>query len=330
MRNLFVITCWCLVLTQTHAQKRIHVSGKISGFNSTEPTYVDFGGKLQQFMPAEDGSFSVDASIRELPGTIRFVTPTAKGKIINKTPLIWVASDSVKVNVDWLKQTFQSSATTPFQSTSEKIEALKPKEQIDFTLNNSSSVVSLYFANMLKKDIAIDDLKKFCLNVKSEFGNTDYFKRIETYVAAKSLPTLKKGETVKDFTLPDKDGNQIQVIKENNQPKLIALFSSSCQYSIASIALVEQISKLPNNNFELITIWDDSDKETWLTAYQDKKQKITWTNLWDGFEFASTYFELSMLPTFYVVNADGKLTDVIEGVSKASLKRIKKIVQPEP
>lgn len=77
----------------------------------------------------------------------------------------------------------------------------------------------------------------------------------------------------------------------------------------------------------MITIWEDASKEMWLNAHQEKKKNITWTNLWDEFGFASTYLNKKMWPTFYVISADGVLTDKFKGYNKKTARKLKELVK---
>jgi len=275
----------------------------------------------------EDGTFSVDVAIQQNPSFFSFEKISKRGKIERQTPRIWFENDRINLTLDWSNKSFQMEGLMPFQSTSDKIEDLKGKQQIEFILNNPSNIPSLYFANSLKEKISIYDLEKFSQSVSDEYKNSIYLKRIENYVFVKKLKTLKKGEKVKDFKLPDKDDNQISVINRRNKKQLIALFSSGCSFSIASINLLAQFAELNNDKIEMTTIWDDKSKNTWLNTHQDKKSKITWTDLLDEYGFASTYLNTTTWPTFYVIDEEGELTEMFKGYSKKTAKKLRALLE---
>jgi thiol-disulfide isomerase/thioredoxin len=327
MKNLLFSIIFCISIHQVQAQKTINVSGQIENSNSAELIYLGFDGDLIRLNLSSSGGFSVDARIQQSPSFFYFANISKQGKIQQKTPLIWFEKDSLKIILDWSDKSFQMQGSMSFQPTSEKMEALSEKEQIDFALNNPNSIPGLYFVNKNKEKISIPDLEKFSQEVNNEFKNSIDLKRIEYYVTAKKRKTLIKGNTVEDFKLPDKDGELVSVINTSNKKKLIGFFSSGCSYSIASISLLEQLAKLNNNKIEMITIWDDQTKNTWLNDNQEKKSKITWTNLWDEYGFATTYLNRTMWPIFYVINEDGELNDVIKGYSKNTAEKLKKLVE---
>lgn len=327
MKNLLWILIFCISLHEVQAQKTVNIRGQIENSNPAELIYLGFDFALVPLKLSGTGTFSVDASIQQNPAFFYFANISKQGKIEQKTPRIWFDKDSVKVILNWTDKSIQMQGLMSFQSTSEKIEALSEKEQIDFALNNPNNIPGLYFANKNKEKIPIPDLEKFSIEVNKDLKNSINLKRIENYVSAKKRKTLIKGNTVEDFKLPDKDEELVSVINANNKKKLIGFFSSECSYSIASISLLEQLSELNKNKIDIITIWDDQTKDTWLNTHQEKKSKITWTNLWDEYGFATAYLNRTMWPTFYVINEDGELNEVIKGYSKNTAEKLKKLVE---
>lgn len=327
MKKLFLTLGLLFAFWDAQAQVAVNISGKIDNLNAAESIYIGIDGRLFPLNPPADGTFSVDVNISQYPSFFYLAHITKGGKIEQKTPLIWFEGDSVQISKDWSDQSYQMQGLLPFQANSEKIEALKGKDQFDFILANPINLPGLYFVEKQKENTDIADLERFTLLVKEEHRNSAYVKRIESYIAAKKLDNIKIGSKVEDFTLPDKDGNQVSVIQPNNKTTLIALFSSGCAYSVASIGILEKVADLNNDKIEIITIWDDSSQEIWLNTHKDEKEKISWTNLWDEFGFASTYLNRKMWPTFYVINAEGELTDIINGYSKKTANTLKELVE---
>lgn len=326
MKKLFLIQGLLFAFWDTHAQVAVNISGQIDNLNAAESIYLGIDGGLFPLNPTDEGTFSLDVNISEFPSSFYFADFTKKGKIEQKTPMIWFESDSVQITKNWTDQTYQMQGLLPFQSTSEKIEALETKDQINFILSNPNSFPSLFFANKNKEKISISDLEKLSMSIDDDHKNSGYLKRIESYVSAKKRNPLRKDNKVEDFKLLNKEGQYISVVKNDNKPRLIALFSSGCSYSISSINLLEQLAEFNNDKIEIITIWDDQTKETWLNTNKEKKDKITWTNLWDEYGFASTYLNRTMWPIFYVINEDGILTEIIKGYDKKTAQRLKELV----
>lgn len=242
-------------------------------------------------------------------------------------PMIWFDTDTVSIRLDWRNKAYHSSNPMPFQEISETIEAMKEKERIAYLLSNPNNIPSLYFAERFKEKIDLEDLQQFSREINEDLSNTQYAKRIAQYVEAKNRGTVKKGQVVQDFTLPDANGEQVPVISMSENPKVIALFSSGCIYSIASIGLLEKLRDSNQKGYDIISLWEDPSKEIWLTDRAEEKEKITWTNLWDEYGFAAAYLNRSITPTFYVVNEAGELTHVIKGYKQKTLDKLREIVK---
>jgi hypothetical protein len=106
-----------------------------------------------------------------------------------------------------------------------------------------------------------------------------------------------------------------------------AIGSSGCSFSLASLNMLEKLNDLNHDKIEIISIWGDNSKDVWLNAHPDLKEKITWTNLWDELEFAYSYLNTNMWPTFYIINEEGEVVDIIRGYNKKTEKRLRKFIQ---
>mgnify|MGYP003633836186 CR=1 FL=1 len=327
MRNLFLTLSLCISIYQAQAQKTVNFSGEIRNTNPEETIYLGLDGSLLPLKVMENGTFSIDGKIEHSPSFFYFAKISKQGKIEPQTRQIWFEKDRVEVILDWSNKSFQTDDLMPFQSFSEEIEALKGNKQFKLIQKNPNEIPSLYFLDLQKEQISSSDVEDYYKLLNEENQNSIYGKRIENYLSALKRKVLKKGETVEDFKLPNKNGDYINVINDKNKPQVIALLSSGCTYSIASIKLLEQLSKLSNNKIEIVTIWDDKSRNIWLSSYQDEKSKITWTNLWDEFGFAKTYLNRKMWPTFYVINENGELIQILEGYDKKTAKALKRLVE---
>ncbi len=327
MKKLLVKLFLSLTIIQSQAQQPVNFKGQIKNTKADEVIYLVLDGVLIRLQVLEDGTFSTNTSIQELPSFYSLANIAKNGKIEQQTPRIWFNKDSIDISINWADKTFQPQEKMPYQSLSEKIESLKTDAQNEFILNHTVNIPILYFVNKNKKSISIADLDLFTQKVDDTYKSSFYFKRLENYLWAKKRKLLKVGEKVEDFSLPDKDGNQVSVINSNNKTKLITIFSSGCSYSIASISMLEKISKMNTGKIEIITIWADDIRDTWLTEHADKKSNMSWTNLWDEHKFASTYFNNTSWPTFYVVDAQGKLVDQFKSYNQKTANKLKALVE---
>lgn len=327
MKKILLTLTLGLVLSQSQAQKSIHLSGRIKNLKTAESIYLDLGGALIELKLLEDGTFSTNANIQQSPSFFRFATISKKGKAEFQTPRIWFDKDSVEVNFNWLDKSFQIPSKMLYQSMSEKIETMKGDKQTEFILSNPINIPILYFVNENRDKISISNLEAFCQKVDDIYQNSIYFKKLTNYLSAKKRKPIKIGGIVEDFTLPNKDGNRVSVVNKGTKTTLITIFSSSCYYSIASISLLEQLTKINNGKIEIITIWADDTKDSWLNAHINQKNKITWTNVWDEYRFASTYFQNTGWPTFYVIDSEGRLIDIFNNYSQKTANKLKDLTK---
>jgi hypothetical protein len=327
MKTAFLISVFCFFTMLAGAQEKVSVSGKIENVDGSELIYLGIGGGLFPLKLSEEAMFSLEADVKNIPSNFYFASLSKSGKIERLSPLIWFEKDIIEVRFDWPSKRFFMQETVSFQTASENLESMEWEQQKEQILRNPNSILSLYFADGKKDKIDITDLEGLLQDSREDFGTSDYFKRIENFVAAKKLMGLGKGTKLEDFSLPDKEGNQVSVLGEAKKPRIISLFSSGCAYSIASISMLEEISNTSGDKIHLVTIWDDPTKQMWLDTHQDYKSKISWTNLWDEYGFASTYLNRTMWPTFFVVSEQGDLLEIVEGYSKKTERKLKEMVE---
>lgn len=175
--------------------------------------------------------------------------------------------------------------------------------------------------------MATQDLLKFLDELKEPFISSPYFLKTQSYSIAKSREPVKIGRLVEDFALPDKTGDLQSVLKNKDKTKLVALFSSGCSYSIASIDLLALLNALNTDKIEIISIWHDPDEHSWIHMHADKKEKINWINLLDQYGFTSTYFDNEISPEFFVIDLDGVLVDKFNGYNEKTANKLRALLQ---
>jgi hypothetical protein len=309
------------------AQHRVQVKGRIDGFDPTATVYVSASDRLLPLTLTATGTFTADLLSPELPACVVFQTVSKNGKIDQVIPAVWIDENGAELQINPTARSFTASPRHPLQDISEKMESLQGKARIEYLQQHPNSLPGLYFIDKQKTEMSPTALQKMLSAADEPYQASIYGKRIEQYIAAKGRGPIKPGKPVMDFDLPDRQGNAQPVIGEAGRPKLIALFSSGCMYSIASIPLLEQLHQQSQGKLDIVTIWTDQSKDTWQQTYADKKAAIAWTDLWDAYGFADTYLDKTVSPTFYIVQPDGTLSDKIEGVGKAAVKKLRALVE---
>ncbi|MBA4302995.1 MAG: hypothetical protein C0424_02090 [Sphingobacteriaceae bacterium] len=309
------------------AQQPVVFKGQINNLKAAETIFLEFDDVLKPLELQPNGAFELIVNVPSFPATFNFSTISKKGKITRKTPLIWFESDSLFVNVNWSDGAFEMGGKLPYQSLSEELEALKGKEQMDQVLKYAKAIPGLYFANALKEKMAIADLETFLTAVPTELRDMGYVKEMENYLRAQKIGPLKKGSNVQDFQLPDSAGNRVSILQNSGRKQLVALVSTGCYHSLGSLGMLQQLAESNEKQYEIITIWDDGSKDIWLNARKEQKSKITWTNLWDEYGFATTYFGMQVSPSFYVIDENGILLEVFKGYNEKIASKIKRALK---
>jgi hypothetical protein len=254
MKVLKLILLVSIFAYEIQAQDTISIEGTIINYSSGETLYLNLTGHLFPLQVTAEGTFSFQGKVLESPSFFKLVSYSKRGKIKHQTPLIWFEGDQVTATIDWSDQSVQIQDPVTFQSTSEKIEGLPKSQRIKYILRHPDNFPSLYFANQLKEKISLSNLEKFTRETRQDYKSTAYFQRIDHYISAKKRSPLKKGKKIEDFNLPNKFGQEVSILEGSHQTTIIALFSSGCSFSIASIDLLEQVDKMKDDQTKLITI----------------------------------------------------------------------------
>ena len=326
MKTVFFILTLLLISTPLKAQKTVHIQGQLNNLNENELLYVGTEEGLKPLNISDDGSFNVEIKTPHLPSFFSIEKVSKRGKVKQVIQRIWFEEDSVIVTINLADKTFQIQTKTPHQSISEKIEKQKGRKRLKLIQENINYLPGLYFAEREKENFSINNLKALRKQIDPKHENLIYVKKLDKYIEAKSRKPIKKGVEIEDFTLPDSIGENKNILSINDNLKLIAVLSSGCYFSMKSISFLE---KLNESQIKIISIWADKSKDTWQNYQSEKKKNITWLNLWDEYEFATTYLNVKSYPTFFVLDKNGILTEIIEGYSDKSVEKINSLVGEE-
>ena len=328
MHRIILVLIAMILTIPLNAQLPINIQGTITNYNGESIIYLGNDETILPLTISKDGAFSIDMDFAQLPSFVSVKTVSGRGKITNHLPRIWFSDDNLSLDINWVEKTFDSSSKVPYQELSQEMENLKGKKQKQLILANPNQWPGLFFADRFKEDLPISDLEAFLERTTEEFSQSIYAKRIEYFIAAERMNPIKKGKALADFKLPNEQGEEIALLQSSDKPKLIALFSSGCAYSVASIQLLQKLHEEGSDQLEIITIWEDNSRDTWLNYRKDEKEDITWINLWDQYGFASTYLDRKMWPSFYVVDPEGILIDRFSGYSQKSADKIRALIKP--
>lgn len=213
--------------------------------------------------------------------------------------------------------------THTFQKASETIERSGKRKKLKLIKQNIDKAQALYLLNEVKQKYNKHQLHELALLIPDSLRQNHDAQQILGYLKAKNQPKLKKGGTLANFSLPDKDQKQTPLFKNNGNYTIISLLESGCPYSIKAIEIMSDLYRDKNQPVDFVTIFTDKTYEDWQNHRADIKSKITWPNLWDSDEFIETHLGLTMVPTFYVIDANRKVTAILKGLNEKTIDAIK-------
>lgn len=323
MKSLLLYLILFLISLELHAFDLFTIKGNVL----TEQKYV-LRTKDNQYSikPNKDGAFEVPVKFEEFPFYYTAHSVSKKGKYSKISPVVWVEKDSSNPTVEIKEEGIWLNNKSEIQEFSERIETANRKNKIEIIKANLDQIPALHFLHLEKENISEEELEQIFEQIPAKNQNHIYVKRTKAYYEAIKREKLKKGSPIEPFRLMDESGKSQEILSNENKTKLIAVLSSGCGYSLASISLLEQINK-KTDKIEIITIWSDEISNPWEIDENKQKEKITWTNLWDENRFAFEYLRVKVWPSFYIVSQEGILLDKFHGYSKRTAKKFGKLLK---
>lgn len=105
----------------------------------------------------------------------------------------------------------------------------------------------------------------------------------------------------------NKDGNLDTIRLVKDRWTLIDFSASYCGYCILGIDKVAALHQQYEKYVDFVVLWNDRDQKTWLEYQKERKEKITWTNLRDPNGSIFKAFEITIFPTYMLIDPTGKI-----------------------
>lgn len=315
--RLFVCFLLLNLSLQTMA-KNIIITGTI--VEVSDAVFLSNKSKLTP-LKLENNRFEITIQKGSFPEDIAFVTLSGS-KIVKITPKIWLDTDSIHLSIDVNKDKpiYKIDYKYKYQDVSECIELeTNKKKQMQLIKENISTYPALFFLYEYHEKWDPKTIETVLGLVPKHFHSTVLYQRIKAYLEACQLPKPKKGKIFKPFSVISRSGKSINIESSYDKYRLFVFVSSGCYYSLASLTELSNIHKQYKDKLDIVTIWQDKDRDTWLNYETDLKKNIEWTDVWDQTQFVSEYFRISIYPSFYLVDKDGMIVKVIKGFSSKKL-----------
>ncbi|SKB67749.1 Peroxiredoxin [Sphingobacterium nematocida] len=126
------------------------------------------------------------------------------------------------------------------------------------------------------------------------------------YAKIQGLKNAYVGAIVKNFELPDQHGKTQSFEQYKGKYVLLDFWASWCSPCRASFPRIREVySKLKGKNFEIVNISIDQNKQAWLKAVGEEANP--WPQLYDDRKVSYEFFNVSAVPTSYLIDPTGKI-----------------------
>ena len=186
-----------------------------------------------------------------------------------------------------------------------------------FIKNCTDPVVSM-FAMGYSQNLEVDTVKNLLKKLSIKFSEHNgikglvdsynkYLEEKNKLSSAKKIPTI--GMTIPDFTMNDVNDLPFSLSQLRGQYVLVDFWASWCGPCRGENPfVVKAFNKYKNNNFTVLGVSLDEDKNDWLKAIQD--DKLTWKHISDLKGWSSavvSIFGIEGIPYNLLIDPNGKI-----------------------
>ncbi|MFD2600050.1 TlpA family protein disulfide reductase [Sphingobacterium corticis] len=144
-------------------------------------------------------------------------------------------------------------------------------------------------------------------NLSKRIKNLPTGRRINNFITSKVFGTDILGMEAIDFTQTDWNGNQRTLSQLRGKTLLIEFWASWCGACLADLPSLKNIyNKHKGENFEIIGISLDTDRENWIKAIQ--RENLKWLNVSDlqGWNnVVAKQYKISGIPSNFLIDEKG-------------------------
>ncbi|MBI3221183.1 MAG: TlpA family protein disulfide reductase [Bacteroidetes bacterium] len=236
------------------------------------------------------------------------ITTSAFGQLTNEGKYNW---DYVIKRVKESKSTTAgtkriiSEISTQFDSKTEQIELIEfYKNAYDYKIVDKAILKNL-----------IDSLAQYGLNEEIKVWASE---------ARVSIEYRLLNKKIKDFSFPDKNGNQISLTSLNDKIVIIELWATWCGPCIKEMPKIPGLREL-NSNIEFYSISLDKTSDKMKRFVE--KNKYEWPIVFGGDEESNKtlweYFNVVAIPKYYTVDREGTIINVADKLDEQFIKSLK-------
>lgn len=177
----------------------------------------------------------------------------------------------------------------------------------------------------LNSDLGQEKLDKY----KAEFSREELGKALElipsdswyrgeivTYLALSETTLAKIGQKAPDFSLESMSGEQFTLSNNLGRYSLLEFSITGCKFCLDALPELKKLQDQFGDQIQIVSIWKDRKKDSWLNVLKEEKSQITWTNAWDPNGMASGLYDIGLWPSYALIDPEGKIKAIWSGYKK--------------
>ncbi len=169
---------------------------------------------------------------------------------------------------------------------------------------DGNSIVSATFILSQVSTLPVDRLEAYYAKLSDSVKGSEEGKSL--YARIQGRKNAYVGAMIKNFELPDETGKIRSFEEFKGKYVLLDFWASWCSPCRASFPRIREVyAKLKGKDFVIVNISIDKNKNAWLKAVADEANP--WPQLYDDRQVSYEFFNVSAVPTSYLIDPKGKI-----------------------
>lgn len=225
----------------------------------------------------------------------------------SRRPLTFlIGNETVQATLNESEKSIEITGST-FNDTYARNEQVADFNTIDSLISKdpASPANAYLFARNCAPQMDYTQVNEYRQKFAASLNGTEYINQIDTLLS--QLKNLQVGAVAPDFTLPDTEGNPVQLSSLRGNYVLIDFWASWCpDCRKENPNVVTAYNTFKDEKFKILGVSLDTKKEPWINAIE--KDNLTWMHVsdlkgWDS-DIARLYV-IKWIPRNYLLDPDG-------------------------
>ena len=291
------------------------IDGKLTGRDFVAINFAQKGYQNSEGIQGE-----LKATLQR-PGQIEFFHIKGSGKILGKRDF-WVGEGAYTItgSIEDLS-TFKIDKEHEYNQISKQIQEAEGDVKKDLILQNLEKEVAVLEFVAHKSLFSTEEINQALDTMPEEMKELNFFKRFMAESDLQYDGKVKADEMSLEFVLESRQGPPVSFSDYAGKYRLLEFSFSGCKPCIEALPEIKEIHSRFGADLEVISIWNDQSKDTWLNSSKKYKEMITWTDLWDESGYVTKLYQIDVWPTYMLVAPDGNIEQIWKGYWKGRILR---------